>query len=118
MKSVSFLALLSGPALVLALPPSRTLEPRAATFCDQWGSVETGGYMVYNNLWGQSSADSGRQCTTVTSVSGTGGSLAWSTEWTWAGDQYSVKSYANAVRQVDRKPLSQVSSIPSTWSWR
>lgn len=108
----------SGAALAAPPPPTRTVvEKRAETFCDQWGSLETGGYIVYNNLWGQDSADSGEQCTTVEGVSGEG-SLAWSTEWTWAGGEYNVKSYANVVKQADAKPLADVASMPSTWSWR
>ena len=107
----------SGAALAAPPPPTRTVvEKRAETFCDQWGSLETGGYIVYNNLWGQDSADSGEQCTTVEGV--TSGSVAWSTEWSWAGGQYNVKSYANAVRQVDPVSLADVGSIPSKWSWR
>ncbi|EMR62131.1 putative glycoside hydrolase family 12 protein [Eutypa lata UCREL1] len=113
----STILLLTTTGLALASPspsPSRTVEKRATTFCDQWGSLETAGYIVYNNLWGQDSADSGEQCTTVEDASG---ALAWSTAWTWAGGDYNVKSYANAVRQADAKALSEVASIPSSWSW-
>ena len=117
MKTTSITAALTSVAALAAATPTPTQkEKRAETFCEQWGSLETGGYIVYNNLWGQDSADSGEQCTTVEGV--TSGSVAWSTEWSWAGGQYNVKSYANAVRQVDPVSLADVGSIPSKWSWR
>lgn len=28
-----------------------------------------------------------------------------------------VKSYANVVTKISQKPLSSISSLPSTWSW-
>lgn len=120
MMKPSLLFLASTAGLALASPaPTRTVEKRATTFCDQWGSLKTGGYSVYNNLWGQDSADSGKQCTTVEGVdAGSGGGLSWSTAWSWTGGDGKVKSYANAVRQADAKPLSEVSGIPSSWSWR
>ncbi|CZR57005.1 related to endoglucanase I precursor [Phialocephala subalpina] len=96
--------------------PTATLDKRATTICGQWDSVVTGTYTVYQDLWGESAATSGSQCTTVNSLSGT--TLAWSTSWTWAGGSSSVKSYANAVvTQSSIKQISAISSIPSTWSW-
>jgi len=111
MKLSAILAAL--PALALA-SPTPTVGKRAATFCDQWGSAVTGTYTVYNNLWGASSG-TGSQCTTLTGLSG--GSLQWSTTWSWSGGPYSVKSYANAVVNVSKKALSAINSIPSTWNW-
>ncbi|KAK1994331.1 family 12 glycosyl hydrolase [Colletotrichum falcatum] len=112
MKLSAVLAAL--PALALA-SPTPTVGKRAATFCDQWGSAATGAYTVYNNLWGASSG-TGSQCTTLTGLSG-GGTLQWSTAWSWSGGPYSVKSYANAVVNVSKKALSAINSIPSTWNW-
>lgn len=101
---------------VLASPtPTQTVDKRATTFCGQWDSLQTGGYTVYNNLWGMSSATSGSQCTTVTGMSGS--NLVWSTSWTWAGGQYNVKSYANAVLTTTAKQLSAISSMPTAWTW-
>ncbi|KAI0407949.1 family 12 glycosyl hydrolase [Xylaria palmicola] len=100
-------------SLALATP-TPTVDKRATTFCGQWDSVQTGSYIVYNNLWGQSSG-SGSQCTTVNSLSGN--SVAWSTSWSWSGGQYSVKSYANAVVQTAVKKISAVSTIPTTWKY-
>ncbi|TQN69983.1 Endoglucanase cel12C [Colletotrichum shisoi] len=111
MKLSAALALL--PALALATP-TPTVEKRATTFCDQWGSAVTGTYTVYNNLWGASSG-TGSQCTTLTGLSGS--NLQWSTTWSWSGGQYNVKSYANAVVSISKKALSAIGSIPSTWNW-
>jgi len=96
--------------------PSRTLERRATTICGQWDTVETGSYTVYQDLWGESAASSGSQCTTVDSVSGT--TISWSTSWTWAGGSSSVKSFANAVvSQTTGYIISSISTIQSTWNW-
>ncbi|GKT44513.1 endoglucanase cel12C [Colletotrichum spaethianum] len=110
---MKFSAVLAIPALAFATP-TPTIEKRATTFCDQWGSAVTGTYTVYNNLWGASSG-TGSQCTTLTGLSGS--NLQWSTTWSWSGGQYNVKSYANAVVSVSKKALSAIGSIPSTWTW-
>ncbi|KAL3666031.1 hypothetical protein V7S43_008824 [Phytophthora oleae] len=83
----------------------------AADFCDQWGTATTDDYIIYNNLWGESYATSGSQCTGLDSSSGS--TVAWHTNWTWAGASSSVKSYANAALQFDAVELSSVSSIPT-----
>jgi xyloglucan-specific endo-beta-1,4-glucanase len=97
--------------------PTKTqpLEKRATTLCGQWDSVQTGTYTVYNNLWGKDSG-TGSQCLTVSGVSN--GLLQWSTQWSWSGGPYSVKSYSNAVVQAPAARVSAVSSIPSKWQWR
>ncbi|CAH0022241.1 unnamed protein product [Clonostachys rhizophaga] len=105
--------------LVAAAPsqnPTRTqpLEKRASTLCGQWDSVETGGYTIYNNLWGQDNG-SGSQCLTVEGV--TNGLAAWSSTWSWSGGSSSVKSYSNAVVSADAARISAISSIPSKWEW-
>jgi len=95
--------------------PTRTLQERATTMCDSWGSLATGQYTIYQNNWGASAATSGSQCTTFNSISGT--TVAWSTSWTWEGGAGSVKSYSNVALENVNKQLSAVSSIPSTWKW-
>ncbi|KAM0327206.1 hypothetical protein ACHAQA_006339 [Verticillium albo-atrum] len=106
-------------AALLALPLGVLAGPLAArqssTFCNEWDSAVAGPYTVYNNLWGAGAAESGQQCTTLSGLSGS--NVAWSTAWTWVGDQYSVKSYPNALVSIEKRPLSQVSTIPSAWSW-
>ncbi|GMF14102.1 unnamed protein product [Phytophthora lilii] len=42
----------------------------AADFCDQWGTATTDDYIIYSNLWGESYATSGSQCTGLDSSSG------------------------------------------------
>ncbi|KAI3338349.1 family 12 glycosyl hydrolase [Ustulina deusta] len=104
-------AALAGLALAT---PTPTVDKRATTFCGQWDSVQTGSYIVYNNLWGSSSG-TGSQCTTVNGLSGS--SVAWSTSWSWSGGESSVKSYANAVIQTTAKKISAISTIPTTWAY-
>ncbi|KAI0913513.1 family 12 glycosyl hydrolase [Ustulina deusta] len=104
-------AALAGLALAT---PAPTVDKRATTFCGQWDSVQTGSYIVYNNLWGSSSG-TGSQCTTVNGLSGS--SVAWSTSWSWSGGESSVKSYANAVIQTTAKKISAISTIPTTWAY-
>jgi xyloglucan-specific endo-beta-1,4-glucanase len=103
-------------ATVLATPTPVTVEKRATTMCDSWGTVATDGYTLYQNNWGAAAATSGSQCTTFTSVSSSL-SFVWSTAWTWAGGKYNVKSYAN-LGLAASKELSAISSIPSTWKWK
>jgi xyloglucan-specific endo-beta-1,4-glucanase len=104
-------AALAGLALAT---PTPTVDKRATSFCGQWDSLQTGSYIVYNNLWGRD-AGTGSQCTTVNSLSGN--SVAWSTSWSWSGGSYNVKSYANAVVKTAAKKISAISSIPSTWKY-
>ncbi|KAI1751161.1 family 12 glycosyl hydrolase [Xylaria castorea] len=110
----SFVLASAALASVALATPTPTVEKRAATFCGQWDSVQTGSYIVYNNLWGES-AGSGSQCTTVNGLSGN--SVAWSTSWSWSGGQYNVKSYANAVVQTTAKKISAISTMPTTWKY-
>ncbi|UKZ74701.1 hypothetical protein TrVFT333_002371 [Trichoderma virens FT-333] len=92
-----------------------TPNKRATTWCDAFGSIQAGPYTVYHNNWGANWATSGSQCTTYTALNGN--SVVWSTDWTWAGGQGHVKSYSNvALEKVDKK-LSDIKSIPSTWTW-
>lgn len=90
---------------------------RRDTFCGQWDSEVSGPYTVYNNLWGQDSADSGEQCVTNNGLSADG-TLSWSVDWTWVGAPSSVKSYPNVVVDAEPRPLSEVSSIQAEWAWR
>lgn len=96
--------------------PTKTIAERSTQLCDQWSSLTTGGYTVYNNLWGEGNADSGSQCTTFDSLSGS--TVAWSTSWSWSGGSSSVKSYANVAIEDIGKQISSVSSLSTTWDWR
>ncbi|RHZ44009.1 putative endoglucanase [Aspergillus thermomutatus] len=102
-------------SLPLALSLTAATAQAATEFCDQWGSVTEGNYILYNNLWGEANADSGSQCTTFESLSGS--TIVWNTKWSWSGGQGQVKSFANAALQFTPKTLSSISSIDSTWKW-
>jgi xyloglucan-specific endo-beta-1,4-glucanase len=43
--------------------------------------------------------------------------LSWHSAWSWAGGQYSVKSYPNVVVDTQDVPLSKIKSIDTTWKW-
>jgi xyloglucan-specific endo-beta-1,4-glucanase len=106
---------LAAPSVVEV--PFKTLDKRATTICGPWDSVVTGTYTLYQDLWGESAATSGSQCSTVTSLSGN--TIVWSTSWTWAGGSNSVKSFANVVvTQSTGYQVSTISTIPSVWDYR
>ena len=127
----------STAALVALASASPTPVQKRADACGQWDTVETGGYTVYNNLWGQDAADSGSQCFGVDGLDGN--SLSWHAGWSWSGGQGrksmlplcyeqgdtehffpEVKSYPNVVLDSSRdsgKQISAISSMDSSWSW-
>ncbi|CAG7563453.1 unnamed protein product [Fusarium equiseti] len=96
--------------------PSKTIEKRATTWCDAFGSVATQGYTFYHNNWGKGDATSGSQCTTLNSVNNK--NFAWSTTWSWAGGPTKVKSYSNVALENINKKISDIKSVPTTWTWR
>lgn len=118
----SFFAPLSLLSLALAglsnaaTIPTKALDKRATSTCDQWGTITTGSFIVYNDLWGEAEATSGSQCVGVNSASGS--TISWYTTWTWAGGSSSVKSFADVSLQFTAKKLSAITSIASTWKWR
>ncbi|KAH8714185.1 concanavalin A-like lectin/glucanase domain-containing protein [Ilyonectria robusta] len=57
-------------------------------------SEATGGYTIYNNLWGQAKADLGNHCATNSGLTNDD-SVAWSVDWTWSGGDGHGKSYPN-----------------------
>ena len=114
--TAGFLATTALAAPSVAEVPSKTLDKRATTICGQWDSVVTGTYTLYQDLWGESAATSGSQCSTFTSLSGN--TIVWSTSWTWAGGSSSVKSFANVVvTQSTGYQVSTISTIPSVWDY-
>ncbi|KFY19333.1 hypothetical protein V493_08010 [Pseudogymnoascus sp. VKM F-4281 (FW-2241)] len=110
-------ALVAATAIPASAPaPSKTIKERATEICGQWDSIETGTYTLYQGLWGIDSATSGSQCSTYESL--TGDTIAWSTNWTWQGGEYNVKSYANIVLTQDTgHQVSAIKSIPSKWAY-
>ena len=114
--TASFVAASALAAPSIARIPTQTLEKRATSICGQWDAAVSGTYTLYQDLWGESSATSGSQCSTPNSLSGN--TISWSTSWTWAGGSNSVKSYANVVvTQSTGYELSAISSIPTVWDY-
>ncbi|KAF2091498.1 glycoside hydrolase family 12 protein [Saccharata proteae CBS 121410] len=113
-------SLVCAGAAVAAAAPTRTqtLKARSTETCDQWGTVATGNYVVYNDLWGEDNADSGSQCITVDSVSTDGSEIVWGASWSWSGGSSDVKSYANAALNIDTpQTLESIGTIETTWDW-
>ncbi|KAL4892311.1 concanavalin A-like lectin/glucanase domain-containing protein [Aspergillus ambiguus] len=86
----------------------------AQELCDQYATSSSGAYTVNNNMWGMDSG-SGSQCTYVDGTSGDG--VAWHTTWNWSGGDSSVKSFPNSGVNLDKKLVSEISSIPSSAAW-
>lgn len=93
-----------------------SLHERSTQTCDQWGSIATGNYVIYNDLWGQDTATSGSQCVTVSGL--TNGIVSWQAAWTWAGGSSNVKAYANAALDFTAARLADISSLRAVWAWR
>lgn len=85
------------------------------TLCGQYSDQDVNPYNFNNNLWGESQATSGNQCTYVFSASSSG--CSWTTSWNWQGDG-SVKSYANSgLDVVQGQLITSISSMPTTAQW-
>ncbi|KAI9810721.1 MAG: hypothetical protein M1827_006059 [Pycnora praestabilis] len=113
MKISIILGAIAAATAVYAVP-TKTLNKRAS-MCGQWDSTTTGNYILYQDLWGESAASSGSQCSSLNCFAGN--TIAWSTSWSWAGGSSSVKSYANAVVKMTSKELGSLTTIPTTWKW-
>ncbi|KAL3708898.1 hypothetical protein TMatcc_002686 [Talaromyces marneffei ATCC 18224] len=112
---MTYLISLGLAGLALAASSGSCDLSKRAKFCGQWDSATDGKYIVYNDLWGESTATSGSQCSEIVSLSGN--TLTWYTSWSWEGISYDVKSFANAEYVITPKQLSAISSIPTTWKW-
>ncbi|KAG7440470.1 concanavalin A-like lectin/glucanase [Guyanagaster necrorhizus] len=100
---------------VIAAPSELQKRVDTTTYCGQYDSVDTGTYTLYLDQWGKDNADSGSDCASVTSTSGT--NIAWTTTWTWSGGS-GVKSFTNInVNDGLDVKLSAISSIKSSWTW-
>ncbi|KAJ3044470.1 hypothetical protein HDV00_001897 [Rhizophlyctis rosea] len=83
------------------------------TYCGQWDSKTVGPYTFYADLWGQADATFGSQCSSINTASDP---VTWTTQFTWTGAPYQVKSYSQ-IQLAKPKVLSSIKSIPSTWSY-
>lgn len=79
-------------AALVAVGPAPPAQ--AANTCTPFGSITMGKYWLNNNLWGQDSG-SGWQCIWDNYQSGQ--TIGWGTNWSWSGQQHSVKSYDSVV---------------------
>lgn len=106
-------------ATVSIASPTNSHEPtrvkRDTTVCGQYDTIETGSWIIYNDLWGEAEATSGSQCVTLDTVDGD--TVSWSTSWTWAGGTGHVKSFADAEIDITSQQLSDISSIETSWKW-
>ena len=101
-------------SLVLASPMPTDLETRAtidtSSHCGQWDTVTAGQYEMFLDLWGESGATSGSQCSNLVSLSGS--TISWKTTWTWTGGT-GVKSFSNIQLNTGvNQQLSAISSMP------
>jgi len=101
---------------VLALVPFALASPSllkrvdTSEVCGQYDTVTAGNYELLTDLWGESDATSGSQCSQITSQSGS--DIAWTTTWTWTGGS-SVKSFSNIqLNEGINVQLSTISSMP------
>ncbi|KAK5117053.1 Endoglucanase-1 [Meristemomyces frigidus] len=102
--------------LTLAAASASVANAAVATLTAQYATYSGAGtpYTVNNNLWGEASG-SGSQITTVNSISSS--SVAWSTKWSWSGDNNGVKSYANSQLTFTKKLLNNINSIKTAVQW-
>ena len=109
------LLILAVTAYAAPTPHAEGLSERAVQQCGQYQTQYQGPYNLATNGWGWSTG-TGSQCSQINSVSGN--TIAWETSWSWSGGPTSVKSYTNVQQNsYSRKPLSQYTSIPTTWKW-
>ncbi|KIP09317.1 glycoside hydrolase family 12 protein [Phlebiopsis gigantea 11061_1 CR5-6] len=106
-------------SVVLASPTPTDLENRASidtsSHCGQWDTVTASQYELLLDLWGESGATSGSQCSNLVSLSGS--TISWKTTWTWTGGS-GVKSFSNIQLNTGvNTQLSAISSMPTVWQW-
>ncbi|KAG6835799.1 hypothetical protein H0H93_014589 [Arthromyces matolae] len=88
----------------------------AQTLSGQYSCATGGSYTLCQNLWGEAQG-TGSQTSTL--ISASGNSVSWSTQWTWANNPNSVKSYANVISNTAKGvQLSNIASAPTTWNWQ
>lgn len=114
-------ALISLSPFILSALGTPVLEARdtvdTSVYCGQWDSVAVGSYSLLLDLWDESGATSGSQCSHLTSLDGS--TVSWTTNWTWVGGT-GVKSFSNIqlnegintqVSAISSMPVSSISSI-------
>lgn len=95
---------------------SHVHPPRdTSTLCGENDLAHTDKFLLYNNLWGEDKASSGSQCTYLDYDSGN--TISWHSEWSWDGGKGDVKSYPNAVLNLDATQLSFINELPTSFNW-
>jgi Glycosyl hydrolase family 12 len=107
LRSRARLAVLSGLlALGLVVVPGAVpAQAQAWSSCDQWGTWSTGGWTLYNNIWG---SGAGPQCIWANSPTNWG---VWANHPNTGG----VKSYPNLTRWYGRQ-VSQMGTATSSFN--
>jgi Glycosyl hydrolase family 12. len=90
------------PESTVAAPASMEKTQSAWSSCDKWASYTSGGYTVYNDVWG---SGAGTQCIYANS------STNWYVYSTQSGS--GVKSYPNSSKSINRSNTSSCSSSMS-----
>ncbi|KAG9250681.1 glycoside hydrolase family 12 protein [Emericellopsis atlantica] len=89
------------------------LGAHSRELCDRFSYHLDYGYGINNNVWGSGSGD---QCTYIDSIAYTG--IAWHVDWTWQGDQNTVKSYPYSGRDFAEKiSVSAIRRMPISVDW-
>ena len=97
--------------------PTNPLESRQdSSSCDVDANLYSGSYTLATNQWGASQG-SGSQCDQINGNDD--GSLAWQATWSWEDNPNTVKAFSNAVSSNTYcTPLSNINSLPTSFSWR
>ncbi|BCJ62728.1 GH12 family glycosyl hydrolase domain-containing protein [Micromonospora endophytica] len=100
--TVATALLLTAAAAVLPAAPAQAAVWSSS---DRWGTWSSGGYTLYNNIWGNGY---GPQTITANSPSN------W---WVWANHPNTggIKSYPNATRYIGRR-VSQLGNVTSSFN--
>lgn len=112
------LSALEASGSVVPTSTSREVASQAGpvqSLCTQYAYLKTNGYEILNNLWGIDTATSGSQCTYYNGPIGP--AVAFSSDWTWEGNDNTVKSYIYANRLFERKLVSRIGRLPTTVEW-
>lgn len=100
-------AILAGMLAIglVIVPGAAPAQAQAFSTCDQWGNWSTGGWTLYNNIWG---GGAGAQCLWANTPTNWG---VWANHPNTGG----VKSYPNLTRWYGRQ-VSQMGTARSTFN--
>jgi hypothetical protein len=104
MKPINYVIIMT---VFVFLTGGQIVDAQVLNSCDQWANYCSGGYCVYNNLWGE---NAGPQCITAQSTT------QWSVRSTQSGT--GVKTYPNSSREMGNEnvTIGSLSSCSSSMS--